>query len=51
MDRILYERLVYLVGSLNPCERILSWSDVQNALTKAQWDESVKWLKYKNKLI
>lgn len=51
MDRILYERLVYLVGSLNPCGRILSWSDVQNALTKAQWDECVERLKYKNKLI
>lgn len=51
MDIILYKNLAYLVGNLKPCGRILSWRDVQNALTKAQWDESVKWLKYKNKLI
>lgn len=41
MDRILYERLVYLVGNLNPSGRILSWSDVQSALIKAQWEECV----------
>jgi len=39
MDIILYKNLAYFVGNLKPCGRILSWRDVQNALTKTQRDE------------
>lgn len=49
MDIILYKNLAYLVGNLKPCGRILSWRDVQNALTKGQWYECVEWLKHNAK--